>query len=619
MKDAPASSPDDLLPLTLADFHAAGLDALLDSHPDANSQDLRTLLSTAAETHTGGPARALTLLSHVISMMLTPNDPTQVFRPFIEFSDGRASMGPNHLTSAHIDALVQVADMIHQPVLRARVADLIWLRDRKRGAHYPRMAIEAYRARPINFDTWHCGDGAGWHRALQLAQQIRAADEIEKTANAVLDAFFDATARSDFAPLHFVRPLLAEKQAAGRKRDVAVELEKIGHRRLEAANSFDAESYFEAAADWYQWAGDADQGDTMLAMAARAIALQAEQADGAITGHHWYTKAIEAYRRVAARSRKRLGVDEAIEELRRKREKAGHAMLEEMVLLKGPGIDISDIVRAAVDHIKGRNALEALMALSGLDSPPDADALKAEAEALLRAHPLSAMIGGAVMAGDGRQVANTGPQSGWENQVAEKVREMFRQHAHFVAVSALMPALDQIRYEHTYHAADFIEIAARSPVVPSDRAGIIGKGLFAGFCGDMVQAMHILMPQFEHMVRYVLQGAEAFTAEHRPDGRDMEVALASLLDRPQMAEEFGEGLTIAIRAIMCDQAGSNLRNDIAHGLADEELCSSPFALYAWWMVLQLVVETFAATQDIATGTTAHEATTGTPMTGSSGN
>ncbi|GKV93342.1 DUF4209 domain-containing protein [Pectobacterium aroidearum] len=592
-------------PLTMVDFQAAGLEALLDSHPEANSQDLQTLLSDAAKTHASGPARALTLLSNIISMMLVPTDQTQVFRPFIELSDGRSSMGPDHLTSADIDVLVQVCDTIQQPVLRARIADLIWLRDPKRGHHYPKMAIEAYRAKPINISTWHSGVGVGWHRALQLAKQIRATDEIEKTVHAMLNAFFDATTRPDISPLHFVRPLLTEKKAAGRERDVAVELEAIGHKRFEAASAFDAESFFKAAADWYQWARDADQHDAMLAMVARAISLQAEQANGAITEHHWYTKAIEAYRRVAARSRKRLGVDEAIEELRRKREKAGHGMLEEMVMIRGPSIDISDLVAAAVDHVKGRHAVEALMAFIRLDSPPDADALKAEAETLLREHPLSTMFSGAVMASDGRQVANTGPKSGWDNQVDEKVREMFRHHAHLVAVSSLMPALDQIRFEHRYHLADFIEIAERSPIVPSGRAYIIGKGLFAGFCGDMVQAMHTLMPQFEHMVRYVLQGAEAFTAEHRPDGRDMEVALASLLDRPQMAEEFGEGLTLAIRAIMCDQAGSNLRNDIAHGLADEELCSAPFALYAWWIVLQLVVETFAAAQEISASKTIH--------------
>ena len=139
-------------------------------------------------------------------------------------------------------------------------------------------------------------------------------------------------------------------------------------------------------------------------------------------------------------------------------------------------------------------------------------------------------------------------------------------------------------------------IAERSPMVPADRAGIVAKGLHAGFAGDMVQAIHILLPQFEHMVRQVLQGAGAFTAQHDRNGLDMEVGLSALIERPQMAEQLGDDVKLAVHALMCDPAGANLRNAVAHGQADEGLCGSPAAFYAWWLILQLVVETFASTQ-----------------------
>jgi hypothetical protein len=607
MTDSAAATPTaDFPPLTLADFEAAGLEALLADHVDADCHALQPLLWAAKDAHAEAASRALALLGNVCTMMLTPEEATVVFRPRVVWSDGTGSMTPDHLTASDVEALAQVVDKLAPPALRARVADLVWLRERKRGVRFPRVAIEAYRSRPITFDTWHHGEGACWHRALQLAKQIRAGDEVEKIEHAILDAFFGTASSEGYEPLHFVKPLLAEKRAGGRVRDVAEQLESIARRHFDKAHAFLAESYFGAAAEWYQWARDEERQDTMLAMAARSIALQADQGDGAIVQHTWLTKAIDAYRRVPARSRRRLDVDAAIDALRRQREAAGHAMLGEMVSIKGPSVDISDIVKASIDHVIGRIPLDALLAFCGLDSPPDAAALKAEAEASLRAHPLSTLIDSAVMADDGRQVANTGPQAGWEGQVAEKARALFRTNAGFVAVSSLAPALDHIRNEHAYRLADFVAIAERSPVVLADRASIVGKGLHAGFCGDMVQAMHILMPQFEHMVRQVLRAGGAFTAEHRPDGLDMEIALASLVGRQEMVDEFGDGLTLAIHAIMCDRAGSNLRNDVAHGLADDDLCASPFALYAWWMVLQLVVETFAAAQEAATTAIAPE-------------
>ena len=203
-------------------------------------------------------------------------------------------------------------------------------------------------------------------------------------------------------------------------------------------------------------------------------------------------------------------------------------------------------------------------------------------------------MGASVMADDGRTVETSAVENGREAQLAAEMRAIFRRHAGKVALARLQPARDQLRIEQNYRLADFVTIAKHSPIVPADRAGIVGRGLYAGYCGEMVDAMHILMPQFENIVRHVLQGAEALTAHHK-NGLDMEVALASLLDRPQMAEEFGDGLKLAIHAIMCDRAGPNLRNDVAHGLMNEEACESAYALYAWWQILQLVTRTAAAT------------------------
>lgn len=63
-----------------------------------------------------------------------------------------------------------------------------------------------------------------------------------------------------------------------------------------------------------------------------------------------------------------------------------------------------------------------------------------------------------------------------------------------------------------------------------------------------------------------------------------------------MESSFGYGFTLAIQALMCDRAGPNLRNDVAHGLAGPEVFESAAALYTWWLLLQLVVETCAASR-----------------------
>jgi len=593
------SSADALLPLTVDDFRAAGVHDLLAANPGADIHELFNLVAAALQKSTGVAGRALMLLAGVTSMELVPEEPAVTFRPRTTWGDGTGSMGPDHLTAGVIDVLASLADSIEQShALRARLADLVCLRDRERRYQYARTAIDSYRAQGnILFEAWHQGNGASWHRSLQLAKLIRDQDAVQQIEQALLSAFFGALDVDGVDPEYYLRPLIAEKVGRGRAGEVASALDAIARRHFAAGHAFPAQSYFEAAAQWYTLARKPDDHADMLAMVAEAIALQSTQGNSAMLAHTFLTKAIEAYRQVLGPARERLNVVEKIEALRRRHQEAGRAVLGEMRTFRGPRIDVSDEAKAAIAHVSGRNPLMALMAFCGLDSPPDAAQLLADAEKSLQEHPLSTLFDSAVMAGDGRQVDKAGPQQSWEQQVTAKAREIFRQNAAFTMHSAIGPALDRLRAEHSYRVDDFKAIAERSPVVPVDRARAVAKGLHAGFYGDMVQTMHILMPQFEHMVRQVLQGAGAFTAEHSLDGLDSEIGLSSLVKRPQMGEEFGEGLTLAINALMCDRAGPNLRNDVAHGLADEALCESVLALYAWWLVLQLVVETFASTLD----------------------
>lgn len=595
----PMSSADALLPLTVDDFRAAGVFDLLAANPGADIHELFNLVAAALQQSTGPGRRALMLLAGVTSMELVPEEPAVTFRPRTTWGDGTGSMGPDHLTAGVIDVLALLADSIEQPhALRARLADLVCLCDRDRRYQYARIAIENYRAQgDITFEAWHQGEGAAWHRALQLAKLISNQDAVQQIEQTLLSAFFGAIDAEGVDPEYYLRPLIAEKVGRGRAAEVACALDAIARRHFASGHAFPAQSYFEAAAQWYTVARKPDEHADMMAMVAEAIALQSTQGNNAMLEHTFLTKAIEAYRQVPGPARERLNVAAKIEALRRRYQEAGRAILGEMRTFRGPSIDVSDEAKAAIAHVSGRNPLMALMAFCGLDSPPDATALLDDAERSLREHPLPTLFDSAVMASDGRQVDKTGPQQGWEQQVAAKAREIFRQNAAFAVHSAIGPALDRLRAEQSYRIDDFKAIAERSPVVPVDRARAVAKGLHAGFYGDMVQATHILMPQFEHMVRQVLQGADAFTAEHSRDGLDSEIGLSSLIKRSQMAEEFGEGLTLAINALMCDRAGPNLRNDVAHGLADEALCESTLAVYAWWLILQLVLETFASTLD----------------------
>ena len=264
-----------------------------------------------------------------------------------------------------------------------------------------------------------------------------------------------------------------------------------------------------------------------------------------------------------------------------------------MISVPMPAFDATDLVRAATERVQHEDPLQALYAFCELDTTPVKSEHMARARAALGESFVARLFGVTTLDADGRAIvrapapaADTAPDE--DPRVAQEAMREFVHRAEIIAYTMILPALFQIKIDHSFTIDDFQTLALCSGVVPRERAGIFGKALYAGYCHDLEQALHILMPQFEHVVRQVLKGAQAITATHE-DGIDMEVALSKLTERSQMSEVFGEDMTFAIRCLMCVQGGPNLRNAVAHGHAGTDECESPAGLYTWWFLLRLIV------------------------------
>ena len=77
-----------------------------------------------------------------------------------------------------------------------------------------------------------------------------------------------------------------------------------------------------------------------------------------------------------------------------------------------------------------------------------------------------------------------------------------------------------------------------------------------------------------------------------PTGVETEKSLNALMDMEETEDLFGPDLAFEIRAIFCESLGGNLRNDVAHGLLDDQESQSYWAVYAWWLALKLVFGTY---------------------------
>ena len=601
MPDTP-EQPQQQSDLTLDDLIGAGLNELLDQDPASDYNDLYGMLAKAAGNAEGAgdlaKANALSFIVAIASMMLTPTEKSAPFQALAHWNNGGRSFIPEDLTPAQVDLAAQLAGAVNHQLLRARLADLVWLKDRSKGIAFPRMAIDAYRTHPINFDTWHLSGQAVWHRALGLAISLGsgAGNRAAEIEAALLDAFDRALGAETFEPMFYVRPLFAEKRARAEAPRIASELERLGRERLAAGFASNAETFFDEAEKWYERAQLADKQAEMLIQIGASLTAQAEATTSAIGRREFITRAIKAYRDVPGAHRVAYHVEEIIAELRAKLAAAGRLALGEMKVISSGSIDLTEFVRKAVQRVQGKTPMNALLAFCTIQPFPKRETQYQQAQQLVSQSLVGRLFGGVTFAGDGRAIARRlGADHGAEaeaSQVASRATKGCCEITAMTAYGMIMPALEAMQLEYCMTPLDFLHIAANAGLVPRDRVDVVAKGLYAGYCSDYVQAIHILVPQFEHMVRLVLQDAGAHTTTHDVDGLDMEAGMSTLVLRPQMIEVFGEDLTFTIRSIMCEQEGPNLRNAVAHGMADSGLCEGVHGVYAWWLILSLIVKSF---------------------------
>ena len=135
-------------------------------------------------------------------------------------------------------------------------------------------------------------------------------------------------------------------------------------------------------------------------------------------------------------------------------------------------------------------------------------------------------------------------------------------------------------------------LVTNNPFVPPRREKLFVKGLYAGLTGDFITATHILIPQIENSVRYILSNRGAITSgiDNKNNGIQKEDNLNSTLypsKYPQITSIFDEDTLFDLQGLLIEHSGSNLRNRMAHGLiSDDDFSSSTFS-YLWWLTLRL--------------------------------
>lgn len=549
--------------------------------------------------------KVLSLLADICSMMLRPASTNDPFKPILVMSGKRSAL-PDDLSAEDVELFAQVVDEVQDVWLRARLADLIWLLKRPRDPKFALLAIDAYRQIPLDAETWVSDGRECWERAIRLALMLRkgAGNRLQEMEAKIVATLCAAQTEHGFQGV-WLAELLAET-GLGRnyQNDVAHKLETLAklfdgegelHRALE---------YFSAAAKWYESAGDEDKAAANVANVAeswvkKAHARMSGENPSHMVGAMFLEKAIHAYRRIPSTKRSDLRAEERIAELHQLMTDAGEKSLGEMHEFTSPSIDLSQMIEKACNAVRGKPLRDALAALADIYPRARVERLRKSAIDLLAKYPLHALFPVTTISHGGRFVAKS-PGIGMDAEGnpegdAAIWSEMIKHYSieYSLAVQGeICPALETITLEHRITERDMIAVAERSPLVPPGRERFFGKGLYAGFEGDFVTAVHLLVPQVEHMVRWHLKQCKVKTTTLDARGIENEIGLSALLEKDAVKEIFGEDLAFELQAIFADPYGPNLRNEVAHGLIEYDAAQSVSTVYAWWWLFRLVFKTF---------------------------
>jgi hypothetical protein len=532
------------------------------------------------------------LLGGIASLIFNLDMKEKPFAPLASWGNSR-TMIVDDLTDEQLTVLTEVAtqSQIADPEMRARIADILWI---TKGNHRMAMAaVDAYIASATTLEDpeQFVPSVQRIERALQLAASLGKRNELYHKTIDHIEALLEKYQGQEqsFLPAKLMELLLEQRQ--GEREKYARLAETFAQRAVNDHDWHRARTYQEIWGRWLALINDPARKYASL----EAIAdTYVQQADMSAHGPHpshmvaaiHLQSAIEVLRKIP-------GTQERVKQIHLTlidyREKA----LDEMGTIEVP-LDVTAFDEQARARVKGKTLLEGLFALAFIGPLPRVEALRQLVEEHAQQFPFRSLVPVQVVNSAGKAVGNR-PSILTDNvsEVEAAIwAEMFRhaamqQQVHVVAL--VEPAREQLMFEHRVRVSDVLPLVAYNPFVLPGREMIYARGLHAGLTGDMLVAVHLLIPQLENSIRSLLVRSGQIISSLDDQGIQDEFSLNSVLRNYQndLIAILGKDAWFDLCGLLVERFGSNMRNSISHGLLNYEELTSAQATYVWWLALRL--------------------------------
>ena len=261
-------------------------------------------------------------------------------------------------------------------------------------------------------------------------------------------------------------------------------------------------------------------------------------------------------------------------------------------------LDIRGVVENIKINMEGLTFEESLIRLTQMFVFEKQEDIKKRVIEEFKGHPLSHMFGKSIINAQGQTVLALPPL---DIQNPEKDSYLMELHMHQNALEKqkvagdiwMKNALALIRDAYVVDNSMLDFLVKGNPIIPEGRERIFESALRMFLNGEFYESMHILAPQVENLFRNIAKEVGGLTVTLENDGSSMEKVLSSILSLPELLDCYDNDILFTFRGLLNEQAGANIRNEVAHGIISEYACSTGVCLYFGVAVIKLLSFTSA--------------------------
>lgn len=518
------------------------------------------------------------------------------------------------LSDNQLALLRELVVTVIDPEMRARIADILWIckRDpeRDRPIQMAKVAVESYLQAAKNLENTE--DWITCYKRLQRAAQLASVvdgkkstamrcivishiDQLIDRYAVVEDEFITASAmqllqedlRKSLSAIQSNLPSYAAKYGT-----VAAQKAVFAENFQDYDKAFYQKmAYRNIESEWYKIANDKEaERNARLYLAevevwyAQQALVRHEPSYSYIVAAGRIKNAIAVFRKIEDTFGKKQDTSDRIQALHKQMLDYQRESMSQLITIptaQPENFENPEVQKSARDIVRGKLLRDALYSLA-FGCKLIRNLADIQVEALTDKNlPL---IPTAFLDQEGKTKAISGDG---EDSLENSMFKIATFDQCWYALNFIVPACNQIYSDHSVDLEDLSFVVVENPFIPKGREPLYARGLLAGLQGDPVVAAHLLIPQLENSLRHILKQKGFITSNLTSGMIQDDYTLNKIIDLPGLKEILNENIIFTLKGLLVERMGSNLRNEICHGLFDHNQFFTAQLAYLWWLTLYL--------------------------------